>query len=103
MFPKKKTTTLNQFYGKATNRFLKNVSRINFHQCPLSGVLKTLVSPLWRTSFIDQDGTLFADIFIKYRILNILFCVEIVKKNFFSLLLKAFSNRVNVIFLEEVK
>ena len=43
------------------------------------------------------------DIFMKYKILNILFCVEIVKNFFFSLLLKAFSNHINVIFHEEVK
>ena len=35
-------------------------------------------------SFIDQDGTLIGDIFIKYKILNILFCVEI---NIFFLLI----------------
>ena len=64
---------------------------------------KTLASSLWRISFIDQDGTMIIDIFMKYKILNILFCVEIVKIFFFSLLLKAFSNHINVIFHEEVK
>ena len=44
---------------------------------------KTIESSLWRISFIDQDGTMIIDIFMKYKILNILFCVEIVKK-FFS-------------------
>ena len=47
----------------------------------------------------DQDGTLIVDIFIKYKILNILFCVEIVK-NLFS---PYYCNHINVIFLEEVK
>lgn len=60
------------------------MSERNLNQCPLNGVLKTLVSSLWRISFIDEDGTLIVDIFIKYKILNILFCVEVVKKIFFS-------------------
>ena len=62
----------------------------NFNQCPLNGVLKTLVSSLWRISFIDQVDTLIVDIFIKYKILNILFCVEVVKKIFFLLITESF-------------
>lgn len=50
--------------AKLLTDFLKNVSAINFNQCSLSGILKTLVSQFWRTSFTDQDGTLFTDIFI---------------------------------------
>lgn len=45
---------------KAANKFLKKMSEINFNQCHHSGILKTPMSALWRTSLIDQDATLFA-------------------------------------------
>lgn len=48
--------------AKLLTDFFKNVS--NFNQYSLSGILKILVSPLWRTSFTDQESNLFADIFI---------------------------------------
>lgn len=92
----KNTTTWNLFYGKATNRFLENVSEINFNQCPLSGILKTHVNPLWR-SFIDQDATLFADIFISIG--SWTFCWN----KILNVLLKAYSNHFSVIFLEEMR
>lgn len=89
-----KTTTLNQFYGIAANRFLKKMSEINFNQYALTGILNTCTSIVERIIHRPRCNPICLYFLLIWDLEH---SVEIN----LNVLLKAFSNHFSVIFLED--